>query len=128
MMNSKIDTLIAQFAQDLRSAIAEEAAAAFATIAGGGSAGVGNGRRGKPGPKPKAPATGKRGRRSAEDLEALGGKILSYIKKNPDQRAEQIAAGLGITTKDMVRPVAILLEQKSLKRAGERRGTTYAAK
>lgn len=127
-MNSKIDALIAEFAHNLRTAIAEEAAAAFARVAGGEA--IGTGRR-KPGPKPKAANAAKGGsrvRRSAEDLDTLGAKIVSYIRKNPEQRAEQIAAGLGITTKDMVRPVALLLEAKSLKKAGERRGTTYTAR
>lgn len=127
-MNSKIDALIAEFASNLRAAIAEEAASMFAQIASGDR--VGNGRRAAKAPKAlkaKAAPQG-RVRRSAEDLEALGAKIIGYIRKNPEQRADQIAAGLGISTKDMVKPVALLLEAKSLKRAGQRRGTTYTAR
>lgn len=127
-MNSRIDTLIAEFAQNLRAAIAEEAAAAFATVAGAGTD-AGNARRSKPGPKPKAVAkNGGRLRRSAEDLEAQGARILAFVKKNPGARAEQIGAGLGLATKEMARPIANLLASKQLSKKGAKRATAYSAR
>lgn len=129
-MNSRIDALIAEFAQNLRAAIAAEAAAAFATVAGAGaSSSIGSGRRSKPGPKPKAAAkSGGRVRRSAEDLEAQAARILAFIKKNPSSRAEQIGAAVGLSTGEMARPIAGLLSSKQLSKKGVKRATAYSAR
>lgn len=70
----------------------------------------------------------KGGRRTAEELEALTTKTLAAIKKTPGQRAEQLAAALGMSTKELVRPIAKLFEQKAVRATGQRRGTKYFAK
>jgi len=79
-----------------------------------------------------APSRGKArpkgARRSPEELEELTKNILAYIRKNAGQRAEQIAAGLGTSTKELVRPIAKLMAEKALKTQGVRRGTTYTAR
>jgi len=132
-MSSKIDSLIAEFAQNLRAAIAEEAAAAFAIVAGAGAGSGGNGRK-KPGPKPKsasaaAPkAGGKRNRRSSQDIEKQAAAVLAYVKKNPASKAEHIGKALGLTSIELQIPIAQLLESKKLGKKGERRATVYTAK
>lgn len=87
-------------------------------------------RRGqKPGPRPAV--RGKRakgGRRSPEELEALTLKTLAAIRKAPGLRAEELAAALGVSTKELVRPVAKLFAQKAVKTTGQRRGTKYFPK
>lgn len=88
--------------------------------------------RGKPGPKPRSGAVSKvtsGGRRSAEDVEALGKQVLAYVKANPDLRVEQIAKGLETDTKTLKLPILKLLSRPAkLTRKGVRRGTTYRAK
>jgi hypothetical protein len=71
--------------------------------------------------------TGKRVRRSADDLDKLAGRIHGYVTKHPDSRSEQIAEGLNVPSKDLVRPLKMLLQQKAISSKGKARGTQYAA-
>jgi|GEM_PF-773790 len=75
----------------------------------------------------KRAGSGKRIRRSAEDLEALSGQLVAYVKANPGARLEEISAGMGIASKDLKRPVTLLLEAKKLRKTGQKRGTQYFA-
>jgi hypothetical protein len=65
-------------------------------------------------------------KRSSEELETLTNNVLVYVKRNPGQRVEQIAAGLGTTTKELALPIIKL--GKALKTQGQRRGTKYSAR
>src|SRR5262245_33985441 len=53
--------------------------------------------------------------------------ILAYVTKNPGQRGEHIAAGLGTDTKAIRRPMKQLIEAGQVKTKGERRGMQYWA-
>src|SRR6187402_852317 len=110
MASSKIDDLIQEFATKLRAAIAEEAAAAFAQVAGGGSRTAAKPARvgGRPAKAAGGSADGGRIRRSPEDLAKQAALILGYVKKNPGQRAEQIGAGIGLSSREMMVPMAKL--------------------
>lgn len=124
---SKIDSLIQEFVVNLRRAIAEEAAEAFAIAGGGGAGSVGNGRR-KPGPKPQSANRTKGGKRTAEEIAAQGDKILGYLKKNPSSGAEALGAALGMRTAEIALPMAKLIADKSVKFAGQKRGRKYSAR
>jgi hypothetical protein len=132
-MASKIDTLVQEFVVNLRRAIAQEAAAAFAQVAqSGGSAPLPSHGGGPVGPTAKVAksvARAKGVKRTAEEIESQAKLILAHLRKNPDQRAEQIGAGLSMTTADLVLPIKKLIAAKALaKPKGARRGTTYAVK
>lgn len=117
---SALDALI----EALRAEVREEFLSAI-----GASPSVPQGRGRKPGPRPAArQARPKGGRRSPEELDALAAKMLATIKKTPGLRSEQLAAELGVTTKELVRPVTKLFDQKAIKTTGQRRGTKYFAK
>jgi hypothetical protein len=75
---------------------------------------------------PAQRARAKGAKRSSEELEALTKNVLTYVKRNPGQRVEQIAAGLGTTTKELALPIIKL--GKALKTQGQRRGTKYSAR
>jgi len=77
----------------------------------------------RPGPRSK---TG-RIRRSPEELEELGGTFLEHVRAHPGQRLEQISATLGVSTKDLKRPVQQLSDQKAIRTEGQKRGTRYFA-
>ncbi len=77
----------------------------------------------RPGPRSK---TG-RIRRSPEELEELGGTFLEHVRAHPGQRLEQISAALGVSTKDLKRPVQQLSDQKAIRTEGQKRGTRYFA-
>jgi hypothetical protein len=68
-----------------------------------------------------------RSRRSSADLESLASALQSHVKSNPGQRLEQIGAAMGIDTKELKRPVQLLLGAGSLRTEGQRRGTKYFA-
>ncbi len=70
---------------------------------------------------------GKRLRRSTGDVEAMAASILSYVKSNPGCSATDLAAELGVTTKDVRLPLVKLLEEKKLRTEGQARGTKYFA-
>lgn len=70
---------------------------------------------------------GGRARRSPEELEQLSSGFLSYVQANPGQRLGEIGAGMGIDTKELKRPVTLLLEAGSIRTEGQRRGTKYFA-
>jgi hypothetical protein len=68
-----------------------------------------------------------RTRRSANEIEDLAGALLSYVRSNPSQRGEQIAAAMGSDAKT-IRPVMKrLIADGKIATEGERRGMTYTA-
>jgi predicted HTH transcriptional regulator len=67
------------------------------------------------------------GRRSSEQIENMGRTILAHVSSNQGHRLEEISAALKIPSKDLKRPVAILLEAKKLRKRGKKRGTQYFA-
>lgn len=121
------DALVAAIVAELQPQIREELRVEFLGMLGGA-----NVKRGKPGPKPRAAAVTsiqEGARRSAESIEQLGKEVLAYVRKNPDQRVEQIAKGMGTDTKTLKLPIAKLLSRPAkLATKGVRRGTTYRAK
>ena len=122
---SKIDNLVSDFVIALRKAIAEEAAAAFASVAGGGEpvrAGRGGGR------VKRASARAKGAKRSPEAIEAQTKALHAAIKKAPGSSIEQLSAELKISTKDLALPVLKLWDAKSIRTTGQKRGTKYFAK
>jgi hypothetical protein len=71
--------------------------------------------------------TGGRVVRSALEIEDLGEALLSYVRSNPGQRGEQIAAALAADTK-AIRPVMKkLIAAGKVRTEGQRRGMTYSA-
>ena len=56
---------------------------------------------------------GGRVRRSPEELENLSGAFLAHVTANPGTRLEEVGRGMGIDTKDLKRPVQVLLEAGS---------------
>ncbi len=68
-------------------------------------------------------------RRNAKDFETLAAAIVSVVGESGGKglRSEQIQKALGLAKKDVVRPIQIALENKQLRKKGQRRGTTYFA-
>ena len=73
----------------------------------------------------KGAKKGKRVRRTMADLNQLMDDILAYVEANQGQRLEAMSAGMGIDSKEMKRPIVLLLESKRIRKEGQRRGTTY---
>ena len=76
-----------------------------------------------------APSNGRLPRRSAEDIRAGLGKILTLLKGHKTGlRAEQIRSTLGMRPKEMPRILKEGIATKKLTSKGQKRATTYFAK
>ena len=81
------------------------------------------------GKKGATPGARKKGaKRTPDELEGLTKSLLAYVRKNPGQRIEPIAKGLGVTTKELALPAKKLIAEKRFATKGQRRATTYFAK
>jgi hypothetical protein len=65
------------------------------------------------------------GKRSPAELARTAERLVRHIKANPNQRAEQIAVGVGMSTRALALPLRKLVAEKRLKTKGVARGTTY---
>lgn len=130
--NAELRARVDAFVSDLSDLIRQSALEAV-RLSLGGDTGAPVARRGrKPGRPAKAAAgrparKGGRTRRSSEDLGQISGSFLTYVKGNPGQRLEEIGTGMGVHTKELKRPVQLLLAEGSIRTEGQRRGTRYFA-
>jgi DNA-binding NtrC family response regulator len=78
---------------------------------------------------PKGRGSKKRGaKRSPKQLEHITEKLFTYVKENPGQRIEKVAADIGMRTKELTLPVKKLVADKKIATKGEKRATTYFAR
>jgi hypothetical protein len=112
-MSNRVQSLLRELETAIREQVRAELSAAM-------SSALGNGR------PPVGRPAGSRGRRGRADLAQTAEAILKHLAKNPDSRAEQLADALGAPTKTLVGPLKQLMADKSIKRKGKARGTTYA--
>jgi hypothetical protein len=67
-------------------------------------------------------------RRSADDIAATLGNIVTLLKAHPaGLRAEQIRKDLDMLAKELPRPLAEGLASKALRKKGQKRATVYFA-
>jgi DNA-binding NtrC family response regulator len=66
-------------------------------------------------------------KRSPDEIAKTTEKLLQYIVKNSGQRIEEIAKGVGNSTKELTLPVKKLLSEKKISAKGEKRATRYFA-
>ena len=54
--------------------------------------------------------------------------VVGVLRSSKDGlRSEQIQQALGLSKKDLVRPIQLALSSKAIKKKGERRATSYFA-
>ncbi len=110
-VQSALDTLVFAIRDELRAEF-------LAALGAGATPSPFNKGRGRP-IKTSIPRSRAKGaKRTPEELEALTKSALAFIRKNPGSRVEQIGAGLGVPTKDLVLPIGKLFEAKSIKSTG----------
>lgn len=82
-----------------------------------------------PAPARRGPKKGGRTRRSPEQLKGTIARIVAALKgKRDGLRSEDLQKQLGLTKQELFGPLTAALEEKSLVKTGNRRGTTYFAK
>lgn len=82
---------------------------------------------------PKAKSSGQRAhagrskgaKRSSAEMDRLTASILAHIAANPGTGAREIAAELGLSTKDVALPVKKLVAAGALTTKGQKRATKY---
>jgi hypothetical protein len=70
-------------------------------------------------------APGGGAKRSSGELEAVQAELISYLKHHAGERIEQIAVGMGISTKELSLPVRKLVAAGQLRTEGQKRATQY---
>jgi hypothetical protein len=74
------------------------------------------------------PTRAKGAKRSPDELEAITKRLHAYVSKHPGERIEQIAAAMGVPTKELNLPCKKLIAERKLHTKGHKRATTYTAK
>ena len=134
-VRARVESFVAELSDLIRRSAMETVSQALA----GGEEAPRRGRRpGVPGRRPAAAgvaapvskgvrggARSKGAKRSPEELEELTTQLLNYVKSNAGQRIEQIADGMGTSTKELNLPAKKLLATKQLKTKGHKRATQY---
>jgi hypothetical protein len=132
-IRERVEAFAADIAELIRASAMETVAAALGEGAGGGRGGRGRGRvaAGRPArgaSRAVAASRAKGAKRPPGEIETLTSDLGAYIKSNPGQRIEQIAKGIGTSTKELTLPVKKLLAKKAIKTRGQKRATQYFPK
>src|SRR5687768_8154564 len=130
-IRDRVEAFAAELTELIRAAAMETVASALGESAVGGGRGRGRGRRaaavvvrgGRRGAR--AASREKGAKRPPQEIEKLTAKLGDYVKSNPGQRIEQIAKGMGTSTKELNLPVKKLIATKALKTRGQKRATQY---
>jgi hypothetical protein len=135
-LDDRIRARVEQFAAELAELIRESAMETVSVALAGARPSPGRGgRRGAVavpvvtrGRGRSAASREKGAKRPPDEIERLTGKLLDYVKGNPGQRIEQIADGMGTSTKELNLPAKKLIAGKQLKTKGQKRATQYFAR
>ena len=129
MSTDRIESILSDFAAQIRAEVQRQAVAALTTSLGPDDV-VRVSRKArteKAAPPSDWKATEPNGeKRDPKVIAALQGKVLAYIAAHPGLRIEQINAGLGTTTKAIFLPIRKLLAAGAIRAKGEKRATTYS--
>jgi hypothetical protein len=130
-VSDQIRSRVEEFVDELSSLIRQSAMDTVTKVLGGESDGRRGGRRGATrliAAEGRGRARPKGAKRSQDELERLTGRLLAYVKGNAGQRIEQIAKGMGVSTRELNLPAKKLLGNKSIRTKGQKRATQYFPK
>ena len=133
-LDDRIRARVEQFAAELAELIRESAMETVSAALAGARPSPGRGGRRSPAllvpraGRGRAASREKGAKRPPDEIERLTSKLLDYIKGSPGQRIEQIADGMGTSTKELNLPAKKLIAGKQLKTKGQKRATQYFAK
>src|SRR5258706_2560245 len=133
-LDDRIRARVEQFAAELAELIRESAMETVSAALTGARPSAGRGgRRAAAAAAPvrgrvRAASREKGAKRPPDEIERLTGRLLDYVKGNPGQRIEQIADGMGASTKELNLPAKKLIAGKQLRTKGQKRATQYFAR
>lgn len=121
----RIQQTIEIFVQDLRALLAQAARERLINVLGseGTPSGRGAGRAARG--SQRAPKSGGRVRRSAEQLAEVQERILSVLAKSPGLTSEQLQAAVGMEKQQLQRPLQLLREEHKIRTTGQKRAMRY---
>src|SRR5262245_26795840 len=122
-IDDRIREMVESFAGDLAALIRESA---FETVRA--ALGEGGGRGRASAALGRGLGRTKGAKRPPGEIAKLVGRLKDYVKSHPGERIEQIAKGMGVSTRELNLPAKKLLAQKVLKTRGEKRATKYFPK
>jgi hypothetical protein len=126
-VSDQIQARVEAFVEELSELIRQSALDTVSKVLRGDDS---DGRRGRRGAGARSVETRGRGRakgakRSQDELERLTGRLLAHVKANAGQRIEQIAKGMGVSTRELNLPAKKLIANKSIRTKGQQRATQY---
>jgi hypothetical protein len=126
-IDEKIRGMLEAFAGELAGLIRESAMQTVRDALGGESSGRrGGGRRASSAVAASgARRLAKGAKRPPDEIVKLTGRLLEYVKGHKGERIEQIAKGMGVSTRELNLPVKKLLAGKSIRTRGQKRATQY---
>jgi hypothetical protein len=128
-VSDEIRSRVEAFVDELNALIRQSALDTVAQVLRGDEGGGRRGRRGAPAGRVSLAGRGrlraKGAKRSQDELEHLTSRLLTYVKSNAGQRIEQVAKGMGVTTRELNLPAKKLLANKSIRTKGQKRATQY---
>jgi hypothetical protein len=132
-LDDRIRVRVEQFASELAELIRESAMETVSAALTGARPSPGRGGRRAAAPiavargagRGRAASREKGAKRPPDEIERLTSRLLDYVKSNPGQRIEQIADGMGTSTKELNLPAKKLISGKQLKTKGQKRATQY---
>src|SRR3954464_11800828 len=134
-IDDRIRGMLEAFAGDLANLIRESAMQSVRDALGGEPAARG-GRRGSGGggggggvsASSARRRLAKGAKRPPDEIVKLTAQLLDYVKANKGERIEQIATGMGVSTRELNLPVKKLIAGKSIRTRGQKRATQYFPK
>jgi hypothetical protein len=123
-IDGKIRGLVEAFASDLTELIRESA---FDTVRAALGDAAPSGRRSS---KAAPASAGRRSlakgaKRPPDEISKLTTRLLEYVKGHKGERVEQIAKGMGVSTRELNLPVKKLIASKAIRTKGHKRATQY---
>ena len=131
-IDDRIRGMLEAFAGDLANLIRESAMQSVRDALGGEPPARGGRRGGGGGGGGTASAASRRvakgAKRPPDEIVKLTAQLLDYVKTNKGERIEQIAKGMGVSTRELNLPVKKLIGAKSIRTRGQKRATQYFPK
>ena len=132
-INQAIISRVEAFVRDLNELLREAAVASIHDalenhgIKGGRQARLPRGRNSGAPAEGEDDSAGGRVKRTAEQLDRISTRILSYVESHPGEGVEEISKGLSVTSKELTLPMRKLLADGKVSTTGQKRATKYSA-
>jgi hypothetical protein len=127
-IDEKIRGMLEAFASDLAGLIRESAMETVRDALGGAPSGRRAGAT-RAAVRAVSPSAGRRlakgAKRPPGEIVKLTQRLLEYVKGHKGERIEQVAKGMGVSTRELNLPVKKLLADKSIRTRGQKRATQY---